>query len=205
MLSLVEEASDTALLDSTELRTAVGVTDSSHDGELDVFGSRVSAAIARYCRVASADGLPPTLRLETVSQTFRLHHERRQLVLARRPVSEIVSITVADTALETDEWEVNKSSGILTRLSDDSVMCWPCGKIVVVFSAGFDDVPDDLKMAASRLLKGFWTASTRDPNLKRTMTEGVGEREYWVPPTTDPAIPSEVADLLRPYVNQAIG
>lgn len=38
-----------------------------------------------------------------------------------------------------------------------------------------------------------------DRNLRREKIEGVIEREYWVGPTSDPAIPQEIMDLIGPY------
>jgi len=119
--------------------------------------------------------------------------------LSRRPVSSVTSVTEGGAELESDDYELNTGSGVLTRLLDDEVSCWPTGKIVVVYVAGYATAPDDLKLAASKLATALYAESTRDPNLKREDIPGVLEREYWVSPATDPLLSAEISDLLAPY------
>jgi molecular chaperone DnaK (HSP70) len=79
---------------------------------------------------------------------------------------------------------------------------------VVVYSAGYATVPDDLKYAAIKFVQGELSNSARDPSLKRLKIEGVSEREWWVPdnPTKDSIVPPDVMDILRRggYVNEVL-
>jgi hypothetical protein len=182
-----------------ELRAAVGVTDSSQDAALTTLGLRLSASIAKQCGVASDGVHPSTLLSETCSEVFRPTRHQQDLILARRPVSEITSVSENGTVLDAADYEIRRGSGILTRLSGDRFSCFPCGKITVVYEAGFDEAPDDLKLAASKLAAALYSETARDPNLKRIDIPGVEEKEFWVAPSDDPLLSSEVQDLLAPF------
>ncbi len=204
MLTVTTEAADRSLLTLAELRAATGVA-SGRDDELRELGAAVSSAIVGACNVRAAGATPPTLRLETLTETFRLDATRRLLVLARRPIVEIVSVTESDVALTSDEYEAETASGLLRRLCDDRTSQWWAVKIVVVYRAGWATVPDNMRRAAQRLARAMWAEDQpgRDPNLKRAKVEGVGEREWWVGAASDPAIPADVLDLLADYINPA--
>lgn len=192
-------ASDLSLLTVEELRAAVGVTDASRDAALTALGLRLSASIAKQCGVAS-DGIhPATLLSETCSEVFRPPRQHGDLILARRPVSAITSVSENGTVLDAANYEIRRGSGILTRLSGDRFSCFPCGKITVVYEAGFDEAPEDMKLAASKLAAALYSETARDPNLKRIDIPDVEEREYWVGPSDDPLLSAEISDLLSPY------
>jgi hypothetical protein len=96
ILTVTAAASDLTLLTPTELRAAIGLDmeDTSQDTALGVLGTRVAARIVAACRVAAAGATPPTLRSETLSETFRLNGGTRtgKLILSRRPVTAIGSV-----------------------------------------------------------------------------------------------------------------
>lgn len=192
-------ADDLSLLTIEELRAAVGVTGTAEDAALKTLGSRLSASIARQCCIAS-DGInPATLMLETCTETFRAIRSPRELILARRPVTGITSVSENGAVVDPADYEIRRGSGILARLSGDRISCFPSGKITVVYKAGFEDVPDDLKLAASKLAIALYSETARDPNLKRVNIPDVLEREYWVGPADDPLLSAEIQDLLAPY------
>lgn len=192
-------ASELSLLTVEELRAAVGVNDSSQDAALTALGLRLSASIAKQCGVASDGVHPATLLSETCSEVFRPARHQQDLILARRPVSAITSVTENGTVLDAADYEIRRGSGILTRLSGDRFSCFPCGKITVIYIAGFTTAPDDLKLAASKLAAAIYSETARDPNLKRVDIPDVEEREYWVGPSDDPLLSAEISDLLAPY------
>jgi len=205
VFTVTTAATDTALLTAAEARAAIGGATAS-ETQITALIARVSAAIVRECKVASSGATPPTLRLETITETFRLKSRQDNLVLARRPVIAITSVVEDDVTLEADEYEIDTSPGILYRLSEDVRIRWADCKIVVVFSSGWETVPDDLKLAAVKLAGILWSEGERvDPNLKKESIPGVIDREYWVAPSGDTLIPQEVLDLLGPYMNHWIG
>ncbi len=208
MLTVTTAATDLTLLSVTERRAAVGVSDGSEDARLSILEARVVACITAACRVEANGTYPPTLRLETLTDTYRLKSSQDVLILSRRPIPSITSVTENDTLLDGAlDYELEQSAGLLRRLSGDSFTYWPAGKIVVVHPGGWEMVPDDLKLAAVKFMQAEWQQGDRDPMLKRKKTEGVSEYEWWVDPTKDSIVPAEVMDILQRggYVNTWIG
>ncbi len=201
MFSVVTPAGDKTLLTASELRAAIGIADAdtSKDAVLATIGASVALMVARECLVAAPGIVEPTLRAETISETWRLTACRDFLIPARRFASSITSVTVDGVSLDLSNVEIDPTNGFIYRLSNDVRTIWGLGKIVVVYVAGFSTVPADLKTAAKKMVSDIYTTASRDPNLKRIKIDGVSEREYWVGPVTDPAIPQEVKDLLGPY------
>jgi hypothetical protein len=195
IFTVTDPASETSLLTIEELRAAAGVTGSSQDTALMALGQQLSEAIAVSCGVASDGEHPRTLLSEACSETFRIKRCVARLRLARRPVSAIASVTVDDEALDAAEYEIDKASGLLFRICGD----WPCGTVEVSFTAGFATAPGALKLAASKLTTALYAESGRDPNLKRVDIPDVMEKEFWVAPTNDPLLTTEIQDLLAPY------
>lgn len=208
MLTVTTAATDLTLLSQAELRAAVGVVDGSQDTTLTTLGKRVASCIAKACRVASDGAVPPTLRLETLTETFRLNSRHVEIVLSRRPVISITSVTEDGNALTAADYELENGSGILRRLDgSDNPSCWAAAKIVVVYAAGWATVSDDLKLAATKLAATFWAEGQKiDPSLKRESIPGVIEQEWWVGPSDDPLIPQEVMDILSfgGYLNHLV-
>lgn len=197
---------DRSLLTIAELRAAAGVTDGSKDAALRILGDRVSASIVKACRVAQDGVTPPTLRLEAVSDTFRLKSERDALILSRRPIVAVSAVVEVGTTLAATAYEMDAAAGLLRRLATDAHTTWPCGKILVSYTAGYATVPHDLKLAAAKFVTAETQSDGRDPLLKRKVTEGVSEYEWWVDPSKESVIPAEVMDLLERggFVNSSI-
>lgn len=207
MLAVTTPATDPRLLSAEEMRLAVGLAsnDTSRDAALLALNNRISAIIARSCRVAAGGAAVATLRRETLTETFRPDQRLSGFMLSRRPVSSITSVVEDGTTLTGTDYEVDLGSGLLRRLRDDREIEWSCRKTLVVYVAGWDVVPEDLKMAAANLAKEFYSVSTRDPNLKRIKVDGVDEREYFYGQRDDPLMSKEVQELLAPYVNYWLG
>jgi hypothetical protein len=198
---------DRSLLTIEELRAAAGVTDDSRDAELQVLGDYVSSMITNSCNVPVSGAIPPTLRLETVTETFRVRTTGESvLFLARKPIVEIISVTEAGDAVVVDEYEVDGQG--LYRLSSNETADWATGQAVIEYSAGYDIVPDDLKYIATRFFGAEWEISatgggggSSDRRLKRENIPGLGEREYWVPDEAETThsyiIPSDVLEQLE--------
>jgi hypothetical protein len=207
MFAVTTASSDNTLLTIAELRSAIGVSDNSKDADLTTLGARVAAQIYNVCNIAKDGATPPTLREETCSDTFREREFQEKIVLSRRPVTEIISITECDVALTEDQYELEPSSGIIKRLCNDRETLWYPGKIVVAYVAGYATVPDDLKLAASKFVQSIYRTGSRDPLLRSVTIEGVSTREYWVDPNNDSIVPGEVMDILNQgdYVEPVAG
>jgi hypothetical protein len=204
MLTVTTPATNRTLLTVAEMRQACGLTSGSDDALLEALGMRAADVIAAACNVSRGGIAVPTLRLETLTETLRLVESLDAILLARRFVTQIDSVTVDGTALTSADYELEPVSGTLHRLKADKPVCWASGKVVVVYRAGFQTVPDDLKLAAGKLVASFRSETGRDPNLKRDHVEGVGETEYWVGSKDDPAIPLDVMNILAPYCTPVV-
>lgn len=201
LFSVTAAASDLSLLTAAELRAAAGLVsgDTSKDAILTPLGLQVAAILARLCGIADDGVATPTLLSETCTEVFRIPTNREQIRLSRRPVTSITSVVEEGTTLSGTDYEVSKPTGLLYRLSGDRRICWPCGKVAVVYVAGLSAAKPDLKMAASKLTTALYTETARDPSLKRIRVDDIVEREYWVAPSDDPLLSEEIDDLLTPY------
>ncbi len=214
MLIVTTPAADLSLLTDVQLRAAAGVSDDSQDDALSDAGLRIAASIARACNVSQGGANVPTLRLEGLTETIQVggghghrmygrghgrhHMHGHQLVLSRRPVVTVTSITIDEVVLDPAHYEVDGAAGIVNHLRAYSPYCW--GRhVTVVYTAGWDTVPPDLALAASLSLKATWLDANRDPNVKAVQVEGVDRREYFYGSDKDPMMSAQIMDLLKPY------
>lgn len=202
MLTVTTAATDYQLLSIEELRSAAGVIGNSDDTALTTIGLQIALAIANGCGVVAAGTSTPTLRQEVLEETIRLRYSIYGLPLSRRPIVSVSSVVEAGTTLAPEDYEI--ADGRLVRVSGEDETTWAAGKIVVAYTAGWDTVPDDLKLAASKLVGIVWSQSDRDPMVRssRVRIEGIRETQtdYWVGPINGAALPADVMDLLSPYI-----
>lgn len=196
MLTIVTAATDRSLLTIEELRSAAGVTDTSEDAALTALGGYISALIAAACNVEAAGTTPPTLRLETVRQTYRHTQSDTPTIvtLSRSPVVSVTSVTVNDTVLDAANYELDGQR--LHRLSGNYIRRWEAGEVVADYSAGWATVPDDLKYAAIKFVQAERAIGGRDPYLKARTIPGVLEQQWWVDPNRSSSIPPDVYNIL---------
>lgn len=214
VLSVTTPATDLSLLTLPEMRAAVRVPDGRRDVDVKRIGTRVADAIVTACKVATDGAVPPTLRAESVVDTFRLNrwygrtdHGRapNELVLSRRPIISIASVVEAGITLDPTSYELRAGAGMLLRLFGDTPTHWVPSKIVVTYSAGWAIVPEGLKRAAEKMMRLYWSEASRDPLLKSVDIPGVENKTYWIGGVNDPSIPQDVLDDLGPYINPLIG
>jgi len=207
MFEVVTPVEDPAILSTDELRLAAGLlpTDTSKDGVLTELGLQASDAIALLCKLANDGVNAPTLLSETCRDTFRLEHPRVALVLSRRFVTALASVVEDGVTLAATDYELDRASGILKRISGEAYVNWSTSKIIVNYTAGFSSPTSNLKRAANLLVKQMVSEDGRDLMVRRERTDGVGETEYFA--TVDgkeSPLASAVKSLLRPYTNWLI-
>lgn len=176
-------ATDLTLATIEQLRVAAGLSsdNGSQDESLTALGNRLAADVATACKIASDGVNPPTLRSETVKDTFRLKSHTASLILSRRFVSSITSIVENGVTLtEGTDFEVDAEAGLVKRLSGDTEICWYWGKIVVAYVAGFATVPAELSGIVADEARLRLSESTRDPAVKSETTDGIDSVDYWV-------------------------
>lgn len=206
MLTIVTENTDRLLLTRAEIAAVVPESDNA---ALDALNARVSALIVKACNVARAGATPPTLRLESVSDTFRLKSLQDVLMLSRMPVVSFASLTEAGVSLtEGTDYECDRSAGLLYRLSGTERSSWACGTIVVSYSAGWQTVPHELRELACKLATMIASEGGRDASLGAMEIPGVISETYRFGRPDDPLVPAEIMEGLQRggYVNRnAIG
>ncbi|MEY9466293.1 hypothetical protein ABH973_006706 [Bradyrhizobium ottawaense] len=207
MFQVTQPAADLNLLTIEELRVAVGLasTDDSQDDKLETLGKRVSAMITSACMVVKDGVNPPTLLLEGCVESWRLKCEQQGLYLSRRPIFQMVSVTVGASVLTQDiDYEVDAASGKLVRLCGDNETWWASGRTIVEYDAGYDTVPEDLKAIAAQLAGGYWADDGVDPMEKKLSIPGVVDIERWVDAGADSQMPQEIMQRLLDggYVNR---
>jgi hypothetical protein len=127
-------------------------------------------------------------------------------VLQRRPIVSVESVEEDYAMLDADDYEIDAPAGMLRRLWDDLPASWRTTKLVVSYTAGWDKVPRGLKTAAGQLARLYWFRGSRDPALKQMAIPGVIERQYYATTAiADPDIPTQVMDMLSPFINTVVG
>lgn len=217
MLIVTAPAADPLLMTVEQMRGAAGLAsdDASQDAALALLNARISAEVYDFADIAVADdGREPTLRQETLTETFRCPTSG-PLLLSRRHNVEIMSVTIDGEALNTSGYEVEAESGLLHRIVGQHLSCWRGGLITVVYKAGFATVPPLLVGAASDLIRFRRSEVERDPLVRssRIRVDGIDEvqTDYWVnsvtsgsASSTGASIPPNVAAALTRFVNVAL-
>ena len=212
ILNITTPAPDRNLLTIAELRDAADVTDRSMDADLRALGLRVANRIAYACRVRRGGAVPATLRQETVLETFRHRgrltfeyhgygHGPRRLRLSRRPIVSVSSLTYDGVSQDTTNLLIDQSAGFIEWHFGRTGAFWG-NEIAVSYIAGFDVVPDDLKLAATMLAQQYLAAQSQEPGLRAITIPGVEERQYWIGQPQDPDFPQNILDILSPYRNE---
>lgn len=217
MLIVTTHATDPLLMTDEQMRLAAGLAadDTSQDAALALLNARISAEIYDYAGVAIGDnGKEPTLRQETLTETFRCPPSG-PLILSRRHNVEIVSVAIDGETLDPTGYEVEAESGLLNRVVDQHLSRWRGSLITVAYKAGFVTVPPALVGAASDLIRFRRSEVERDPLVRssRIRVDGIDEvqTDYWVnsvtsgsASSTGVSIPPNVAAALTRFVNVAL-
>jgi hypothetical protein len=188
-------------LDAAKDEFGIDPDDGTQDGIVGRMIAQISAAANSYCgRIF-------------VRQSYRDQFRGacnlgwgRPLILGRSPVAVggspsvvVLTATEDDTEVATAEWEVDRESGVLTRLdSGGNVSSWSGSLVTVEYDAGFDLIPEDLQAAMLEWLSGRWNSRGRDPTLRSIQIPDVVSETYVVDPTA-PAMPSSVKETLDRY------
>jgi hypothetical protein len=189
MLEIVEANTNRDLTTLAAVKAELGDAGVSDD-QLQRFITQASDVIAGYCNRVFA--------IETVKETFRFSASAADIMLARYPVTEVVSIVEAETTLIADGYEINPATGIIHRVSSSgAIWRWSCGKTVVTYKAGFalpDDLPEGIERACITLVKGYAASGDRDPMVRSETSDGVGSTDYFSGAGT--GLPPEVEGLI---------
>ena len=184
-------STDLTSLDALKRYIGIDATDTSQDALLGDLIDYASERIETHCgrRFASeaiteyADGSGTT-----------------ELVLSRRPVTELTSVRVdadrefsEETALDLSEQIVLRAeSGVVERV--DAVFPRGASNIRIEYTAGYETVPDDIELAAVKLAAAWYAHARAGADGVKRETLGGYSAEY-----ARAALPADVEAILDPY------
>jgi hypothetical protein len=190
MLTVTTAATEFKLISASVAREALSI-DHGEDAALTKLIIRASDVIARECNRVFA--------LETVTEQCRFTCRADHVILTRFPVVAVASLVENDTALvDATDFEVDKQTGIVTRLRNDRAWQWPAlSKIVVVYSSGYDlplSAPAALQQACIQLVKSYYIGADRDPIMRSETVDQLSAASYF-----DTSIPPDVLGLIEKF------
>jgi hypothetical protein len=210
IVTVITPAASQDLTTLATVKTITGITGSAQDARLTLLIPIASNICATFCnRVFGQETVSEVFRIGYASRWHNQRSERiEQLSLSRFPVTAIASVIEnTDPALDAADYELDKNSGLLRRLSGGFPFCWVGGKVTVQYTAGYvllGELPTAIEQACIELVQMMYFSGTRDPSVRQISVPGVIERQYWVGSATDPGIPQSVQDLLSPFAQPAL-
>lgn len=202
---------------SSVLTVAAPVTDramttlATAKDELDITNNKSDARITRWIREESGVIEDHTKRVwvsEAVVETFfASERSPEKLTLNRRPVTAIASVTEDDVALVPGDYLLDAQAGLLIRLDSNGLPAlWAASCTVVSYTGGYTSIqalPPGIEKACLRLLQHRTSARGRDPSLRSISLPGLQDESYFGG-ATDGGLPTEVCDLLEPYIEHRL-
>ncbi|WP_027578475.1 hypothetical protein [Bradyrhizobium sp. Ai1a-2] len=214
MFSVVTAATDRKLTTRDNVKTELGITGSAEDAKIDRLINRLSAMVCDYIDVPMASDGSKTLGLETLDEYFDhspwYRRRRRQIVMARRPVTEIVSVTIGSVTVDPSDYDFDGARGEMRRtgvLPPPSLGYAPGVRTVVRYKAGWTlpatanfTLPLPIEGAVIGLLRAARFAADRDPMVKSEWTTDIEKIDYWVGQIGENgAFPPDIASMLEIY------
>lgn len=201
----VEAAGAAGIVSLSEVKEALDITSTSNDTELQGMIDAATAVLVNHPGYRVADVVGSTSYTEWVdggSGTIVLRHypvTGNPTVTEYTPTAQVIAAEPLDTTSSFTGYgyQVDRTSGILTRTSGGLGTCWR-GRVKVVYTAGSTVVPADVRQAALVLVDHLW----------QTQRGGVGTLPVGLDLTDEtsaPAfgvgftLPNRVRELLEPY------
>lgn len=148
-----------------EVKDALNITDTNSDS---ILGSLISAQSA-----AIQSATNRKLIKTTYTDYFNGDHDLKQLCLQEFPVSSITTVHDdtdrdydAGSLISSEDYVVEADTGILRF---DTLLTRGQQNIKVVYVAGYDPVPDDLKLACTYLVAAEYKALRMQVNTREGM------------------------------------
>lgn len=182
----------TNLITRSEYKNYLGITSTTKDQEIDLLIPKVSSLVKTYCRKTFVDYYDET-KIEYFDGGFP------ELVLKESPV-----VNVQQVSLSTDYGQTYTNLVKFTNwISDgDLVKCidYPVFKPYirgyrVAYTAGYETIPDDLKLAVLDLVE-YYSKNNSAVHVNRDVTPNVTQIQYVA--TTN--FPAHIKRVLDQYV-----
>jgi hypothetical protein len=174
-LTVVTPAQDVSLVSLYEAKIGLNLassTDTALDEQLELLIEWSSAEIAALCNRVFAQ--------ETVIETFQnIGSWNNRTYLSRYPVKEITAITEDDVVMTTDDYTLDKETGLLIRNGG----AWST-PIAVSYTGGYslpNDSPRALRNAAVLMTREAYHATTRGDSSIRMVAHKESRVIYFDP------------------------
>jgi hypothetical protein len=203
MHNAIEILTPATTMDLTVLATAkaelgVPIGDTSQDANIATSIKQASGIVAAYCDQVFGE--------ETVIETFWADPPSewmRSFMLAREPVTDIISVVVDGVTLDPSEYRMATDSH-LHRVDSTGICQWAwTSSVVITYTAGYvllNDLPYGIERATLTLIKTYMSGTGRDPSIRTEDIPGVRSVSYWVGTIgATGALPPDVMTLLAPY------
>lgn len=206
----VTTANDYAALTTLDrVKTELGIVEADSD-----------ALLAAKIREASSDIFARIWAQprETITETFWPRPWQvcgpEALVLSRRPVVSVTSVTVDGSAVDSSLYRL-AAAGMLHALAADGAPTeWSIAKsVVVTYVAGYTmpcevanyDLPPALEAACVELVSSYWLSRGRDPTVRQEDVPGLGSQTFWVGAIGEVgSLPPGVEAKIAPYKRMMI-
>lgn len=220
MFTVITPAANKDITTLANLKADLGISDTDHseDPYLQRAIKQMTSRICSYLNVPYAQDGTRTIGFETLEQKFArspwMRSQGCELVLARKPVAEIASVMVGDTAIADTGYELDGPAGMLRRVWDGnltSLSFQPTDRTVIRFDAGWKlpgdvnpTLPEDIEACVISLIKATRAARTRDPLVKSQWVTDIERLDFWVGAVSGgggdtSGLPPELTGLLDPY------
>lgn len=219
MFTVITAATNRDLTTLANLKADLDITGTAEDLYLQRAIKNITSRVCSYLNVPFAQDGTRTFGWEELNEKFVrspwLRADRcEEMVLARKPVTDIVSVTVAGVLLDSSGYEFDGPAGILRRVwtpTYGGISALPSDRTVVQFKAGWklpgDDsptIPDDIEAAVIEIIKGTRAARTRDPLVKTQWVTNIERLDFWVGSVAGngentSGLPPDLTGLLDPY------
>lgn len=181
------------LVTKTEYKTYAGISSTTQDAEIELLIPKVSELIKSYCRRSFIDGLDEML-VERTSGGFS------NIILPEAPVTQIISVersldygnTYSELAEFTD-WVLDTETDTIISLSNLGFEKLING-YKVSYYAGYETVPEDLKLAVLDLIT-YYRKNDGSVHNNRTPGGGGSVQLEYIMNTNFPAHIKRVLDL----------
>jgi hypothetical protein len=132
----------------TDFKAWAGITNNDDDNRINTLIDATTGIIEDYTRRTWGE-------IATYTQYFDIDDDYRQLLMVDHyPIVTVISVTDDDNLIDPSEYNVHEAQGTI-RYDDDEYWTKGPKKVVVVYTAGSETIPETLKMACRMQVKYF--------------------------------------------------
>jgi len=184
-----------AYISKTEVKLDLGISDTTYDTILDAYCDYATGIIDSY--------LGRSLEQDDYTEKFitKVTEYPDLYTLKYLPLNNITSVKIDGTALDSDEYEVRTSQGVVLLLQYTTG-----AEVEIAYNAGYasDSIPDDIKFVARRLVATLF--QNRDGTIVSSESAGSWDISFTKQDITASLnkLIESFSNILDRYINVAI-